>query len=131
MPSADFRIAVRSPLGFLSPLGTRCGSPEVSSTTFAAHLPDLHPEPFDGVDFASWGTLVQLGLPHIRFLFVRSQLCSTLLSGFPLRFANTSSPSDCVKDFHLLVVEHARHTPQGTALPSRFGRTMPAPQICE
>jgi hypothetical protein len=31
----------------------------------------------------------------------------------PLRFAMTSPPSGCQKDFHLQTVEHARHTTKG------------------
>src|SRR5207249_618123 len=32
------------------------------------------------------------------------------VAGTPLRFAITSPPSGCEKDFHLRAVEHARHT---------------------
>jgi hypothetical protein len=50
--------------------------------------------------------------------------CSTLLSDPasrrpPLRFAITSPPSGCEKDFHLPAIEHARHT-KAKAQP--FGR---------
>src|SRR5262249_5472681 len=67
------------------PDGRRFGTwrrpPEVSSTAFAAHLPDLHPRPLMDMDFAVSRPLVRPGLPHIRFLFVRSRFGSTLLSG--------------------------------------------------
>jgi hypothetical protein len=43
MPSADFCGAIRKLLNFLSPLGTRRRSSEVSPTAFAAHLPDIQP----------------------------------------------------------------------------------------
>jgi predicted nucleotidyltransferase len=44
LPSADFCDVVRLPHGSLSPeSGTRRRPPEVSSTAFTAHLPDLHP----------------------------------------------------------------------------------------
>src|SRR5208283_1660439 len=51
----------------------------------------------------------------IRFLFIGSRLCSTLLSDprlatTPLRFAITSPPSGCEEDSHPQAVEHARHT---------------------
>jgi len=70
------------------------------------------------MDFAFWRTLVHPGLPIIRFLFVRSRLCTTLPSDHPsrdapLRVASTSPPSGCAGDFHPLVIERARHTPDG------------------
>ena len=85
MPSADFCAAMGLPRGFLSPSPAWAGStrrrpPEVSSTAFPAHLPDLHPRPLMDEDFAVSCPLVRPGLPHIRFLFVRSRFCSTLLS---------------------------------------------------
>src|SRR3981081_3038155 len=38
----------------------------------------------------------------------RPRLAASVIS--PLRFANPSSPSDWVEDFHLQAVVHARHT---------------------
>src|SRR4051812_7178672 len=61
-------------------LGTRRRPPEVSSTAFPAHLPDVHTRPLMDVDFAVTCPLVRPGMPQIRFLFVRSRICSTLLS---------------------------------------------------
>src|SRR5262249_15523114 len=60
--------------------GTWRRPPEVSSTAFAAHLPDLQPRPLMDKDFAVSRPLVRPGRPDIRFLFVRSRFCSTLLS---------------------------------------------------
>src|SRR4051795_2495890 len=81
MPSADFCAGVKGPCGPLSLVSeTRRRSPEVSSTAFTAHLPDLQPRALDGGDFAVSRPLVRPGLPHIRFLFVRSRLRSTLPS---------------------------------------------------
>src|SRR5215475_5707587 len=86
MHSADFCAAMGSPHGFLSPfagagrLETRRRPPEVSSIAFTAHLPDLQPRPLMDEDFAVSRPLVRPGLPHIRFLFVRSRFWSTLLS---------------------------------------------------
>src|SRR3954469_18090698 len=81
MPSADFCTGVRGPQGPLSLVSeTRRRSPEVSSTAFTAHPPDLQPRPLMDQDFAVSRPLVRPGLPHIRFLFVRSRICSTLLS---------------------------------------------------
>src|ERR1035438_2840744 len=49
----------------------------------------------------------------IRFLFIGSRLCSTLLSDpasrrKPLRFAITSPPSGCEEDLHPQAINHAR-----------------------
>ncbi|MCH8118528.1 MAG: hypothetical protein IIC00_02235 [Planctomycetes bacterium] len=79
MPSADFCMAVRKPHDCLSPeSGTPCRPPEVSSTTFTAHLPNIQPWTLMDMDFVVFGQLVQPVLPRIRFLFVRSRLCYTL-----------------------------------------------------
>jgi hypothetical protein len=81
MPSADFCTGVKEPRGPFSPVtGTRRRPPEVSSTAFPAHPPDLHPRPLMDEDFAVSRPLVRPGLPDIRFLFVGSRFCSTLLS---------------------------------------------------
>src|SRR5512135_978270 len=81
MPSADFCTGVKGPRGPFSPVtGTRRRPPEVSSTAFPAHLPDVHPRPLMDEDFAVTCPLVRPGLPQIRFLFVRSRFWSTLLS---------------------------------------------------
>src|SRR3954466_7579859 len=86
MPSADFCTGVKGPRGPCSPVtGTRRRPPEVSSTAFPAHLPDLHPRPLMDGDFAVRCPLVRPGLPDIRFLFVRSRFCSTLLSDLASR----------------------------------------------
>src|SRR3954451_4225835 len=61
-------------------LRTRRRPPEVSSIAFPAHLPDVHTRPLMGVDFAVTCPLVRPGMPQIRFLYVRSRFCSTLLS---------------------------------------------------
>jgi hypothetical protein len=58
----------------------RCRPPQVNSIAFPAHLPDLHPWPLMEMDFAIRCPLLRPGLPHIRFLFVRSRVCSTLPS---------------------------------------------------
>ena len=54
--------------------------PEVRPTAFAAHLPDLPPRALMALDFAVIGPLVRPGRPRIRFLSIRSRLCSTLPS---------------------------------------------------
>jgi hypothetical protein len=85
MSSADFCIAVRESHDSLSPFQaslpwTRCRSPKVSLTAFVAHPPDLHSLPLMSLDFVTSCSLVRQRLPHIRFLFVESRLCSTLPS---------------------------------------------------
>src|SRR5437762_7431682 len=64
---------------------TRCRSLGVSPTAFIAHPPDLQFWPLMDMDFATSCPLVRPALPHIRFLFVGSRLCSTLPSDGPSR----------------------------------------------
>ena len=81
MASADSWAAVREPHDPLSPKsGTRPRPPEVSIIAFTAHLPDLQPWPLMDKDFVIHCPLVRPDLPRIRFLSVRSRLCSTLPS---------------------------------------------------
>jgi hypothetical protein len=122
MPSADFCGAVRAPYGVLSPVaGTARRSPEVSSTAFATHPPDLQGPSLDGWGLrdpplarpdgpASYPVFVHrvVVLLHASF---RRRLAET-----PLRFASTSPPSGCAGDFHPQAVEHARHTVAGVSL---------------
>ena len=129
-PSADFCVAVRSPFGSLSSefRDTPQISPKVSSTAFAAHLPDLQPWPLMDTDFAISCPLVRPRMPRIRFLYVRPRLCSTLPSDAtsrwtPLRFANPSPPSGWIGDFHPQTVEHAGHTTNAL----RASLLLPAP----
>src|SRR3954462_2074061 len=116
MPSADFCTEVREPRGPLSPVtGTRRRPPEVSSTAFTAHPPDLQPRAFDGYGLrgkssarptraASYPVSVRRVAASLHASF-RPRLAAT-----PLRFARTSPPSGCAEDLHPQAVEHARHT---------------------
>jgi hypothetical protein len=56
-------------------------SPKVSSTAFDAQPPDLPPVSLMDMGFAVTCPLARHRRPHIRFLFIGSRLCSTLLSG--------------------------------------------------
>ena len=56
-------------------------SPEVSSTAFDAQPPDLPPVGLMDMGFAITCSLARHRRPRIRFLFIGSRLCSTLLSG--------------------------------------------------
>src|SRR5512135_3620398 len=116
MPSADFCTGVRGPRGLLSLVAeARRRPPEVSSTAFTAHPPDLQPQALDG-----WGLCGQLSARPTRAasypVSVR-QVAASLHASFrprlaatPLRFARTSPPSGCAGDLHPQAVEHARHT---------------------
>src|SRR3954452_1510030 len=116
MPSADFCTGVRVPCGPLSPVtGTRRRPPEVSSTAFTAHPPDLQPQALDGYGLrgqssarptraASYPVSVRQVAASLHASF-RPRLAAT-----PLRFARTSPPSGCAGDLHPQAVEHARHT---------------------
>ena len=116
MPSADFCTGVRKPCGSLSPVTeTRRRSPEVSSTAFTAHPPDLQPQALDG-----YGLRDQLSArpaPAASYPVSVRQVAALLHASFrprlaatPLRFARTSPPSGCAGDLHPQAVEHARHT---------------------
>ena len=85
---------------------TRCRSLGVSPTAFLAHPPDLQPWPLMDMDFATSCPLVRPALPHIRFLFVGSRLCSTLPSDSPSRFCPCA-----------LLVLHLHQVAQGTFTP--------------
>ena len=59
---------------------TNGGSPEVSSTAFRTQPPDLQPVLLMDMDFVVNCQLVQHRMPLIRFLYIGSYVCSTLLS---------------------------------------------------
>ena len=82
MPFADFCDVVRVNHFTLSHDSvTRHRSPEVSSTAFDTQPPDLPPVSLMDMGFAIMCSLARHRRPHIRFLFIGSRLCSTLLSG--------------------------------------------------
>src|SRR5215471_16774329 len=56
-------------------------SPEVSSTAFDAQPPDLPPVRLMNMGFVVVCRFARHRRPHIRFLFIGSHLCSTLLLG--------------------------------------------------
>ena len=60
-------------------------SPEVSSTTFDAQPAGFTTSGFDGSGLRRHVPLARHRRPHIRFLFIGSHLCSTLLSGLASR----------------------------------------------
>src|SRR5258705_12762388 len=62
------------------------------------------------MDFATSCPLVRPALPHIRFLFVGSRLCSTLPSDGPSRFRPCAS-----------LVLHLHQVAQGTFTPKAVG----------
>jgi hypothetical protein len=83
-PSADFCRPVRRNRSLLSPdSGTYGRSPEVSSTAFRTQPPNLQPVPLMDMDFAVACPLARHRMPQIRFLYIGSYVCSTLLSDLP------------------------------------------------
>jgi hypothetical protein len=81
MPSADFCCEIRAPCDTLShDFATHSRSPEVSSTAFRTQPPDLQPVPLMDMGFAVIGQLARHRMPQIRFLYIGSYACSTLLS---------------------------------------------------
>ena len=84
MPSADFYCEIKAPCdAFSHDSVTRSRSPEVSSTAFRAQPPDLQPVPLMDMGFAIVRSLARHRMPPIRFLYIGSRLCSTLLSDPP------------------------------------------------
>jgi hypothetical protein len=81
MPSADFCRPVRTDRSILSPVfGASGRPPEVSSTAFRTQPPNLQPVPLMDMDFVVSSQLVRHRMPLIRFLYIGSYVCSTLLS---------------------------------------------------
>src|SRR5437764_8240548 len=80
-PAADFCRPVGTDHSALSPDSrTNDRSPEVSSTAFRTQPPNLQPVPLMDMDFTVSCPLVQHRMPQIRFLYIGSYVCSTLLS---------------------------------------------------
>src|SRR6202162_5728001 len=85
-PAADFCRPVRTDHSILSPVSRTDGrSPEVSSTTFRTQPPNLQPVPLMDMGFAIICPLARHRMPQIRFLYIGSHVCSTLLSDAPSR----------------------------------------------
>ena len=85
-PAADFCRPVRTDHSILSPVSRTSGrSPEVSSTTFRTQPPNLQPVPLMDMGFAIICPLARHRMPQIRFLYIGSHVCSTLLSDAPSR----------------------------------------------
>jgi hypothetical protein len=83
-PAADFCRPVRMNRFTLSPdFQTNGRSPEVSSTAFRTQPPDLQPVPLMDMGFAVICPLARHRMPQIRFLYIGSYVCSTLLSDPP------------------------------------------------
>ena len=81
MPSADFCRPVRIDRSTLSlDSETNGRSPEVSSTAFRTQPADLQPVPLMVTGLAMECPLARHRMPLVRFFFIGSHLCSTLLS---------------------------------------------------
>jgi hypothetical protein len=84
MPSADFCYEIKAPRdAFSRDSATHSRSPEVSSTAFRTQPPNLQPVPLMDMGFAVIGQLARHRMPQIRFLYIGSYVCSTLLSDPP------------------------------------------------
>src|SRR6516165_5834179 len=107
-PAADFCRPVRMNRSTLSPdFGTNGRSPEVSSTAFRTQPPDLQPVPLMDMGFAMHCPLARHRMPLIRFLYIGSYVCSTLLSD------PTSRRRPCASLLlHLHQVVEETHTPE-------------------
>jgi len=84
-PAADF---CRPGQGWIAPPsvpipGQTADLPEVSSTAFRTQPPDLQPVPLMDMGFAVICPLARHRMPQIRFLYIGSYVCSTLLSDPP------------------------------------------------
>ena len=80
-PSADFCRPVRRNRFHLSlDSETNGRSPEVSSAAFRTQPPNLQPAPLMDMGFAVICLLARRRMPLIRFLYIGSCVCSTLLS---------------------------------------------------
>jgi hypothetical protein len=80
LPAADFCRPVRRNRSLLSPdSGTNGRSPEVSSTAFRTQPADLQPVPLMDMGFAVTCPLARHRMPLIRFLYLGSPVCATLL----------------------------------------------------
>src|SRR5437016_2657841 len=102
------------------------GSPEVSSTAFRAQPPDLPPVSLMEMGFAVSCQLARHRRPPHPVLVHRLALLlhasfRPRLATTPLRFAMTSPPSGCQRDFHPQAVEHVRHTTKAPALRAGAG----------
>src|ERR1700691_6123153 len=89
-------------------------SPEVSSTAFDTQPPDLPPVSLMDMGFAIMGPLARHHRPRIRFLFIGSRHCSTLLSGL------ASRPSRSLDRSGLWQFEASSYKAAPKDLPSSF-----------
>ena len=114
-PSADFCRPVGTDCSTLSRVSTtNSRSPEVSSTAFRTQPPNLQPVPLMDMDFVVTCQLARHRMPRIRFLYIGSYVCSTLLSDPASRRRPCASLSlhlhQVVKrTFTFQAVAHARH----------------------
>ena len=116
MPSADFCCEIKAPYDTLShDSATHSRSPEVSRDRLLYATAEFTTSALDGYGLrCQWPTRPA---PYASDPILIHRLVRLLhapfrphLTATPLRFAMTSPPSGCQKDFHLQAVEHARHT---------------------
>ena len=128
-PAADFCRPVRTDHSILSPVSRTSGrSPEVSSTTFRTQPPNLQPVPLMDMGFAIICPLARHRMPQIRFLYIGSHVCSTLLSDAPSRLRPCVSLS-----LHLHQVVKGTFTPKLSNLlgTRKYPPAKPGALVCE
>ena len=120
MPADDFCYALKEPYGAFSHESvTRSRSPEVISTAFRTQPADLQPVPLMDMGFAVSCPLARHRMPLIRFLYIGSYVCSTLLSDPASRRRRCASLS-----LHLHQVVKGTFTPK---LSNMLGTQQKAP----
>src|SRR5947208_17126864 len=126
-PSADFCGEIKAPCdAFSHDSVTHSRSPEVSSTAFRTQPPNLQPAPLMDMGFAVICLLARRRMPLIRFLYIGSRVCSTLLSD-PL-----SPKCPCASlSLHLHQVVKGTFTPKLSNMlgTHKTGRTLARPYV--
>src|SRR5207253_1187077 len=135
MPSADFCRPVRTDRSILSlDFETNGRSPEVSSTAFRAQPPNLQPTPLMDMGFVVICQLARRRMPLIRFLYIGSHVCSTLLSDPPSPERPCASLSlhlhQVVKRTFTFELSNMLGTQKGCRLESRQAKSL-TPQAIE
>jgi hypothetical protein len=115
MPSADFCRPVTRDCSRVSLLRDKQQISRGKSNRFQRTTAGFTNSALDGSGLRSTVQTRPTLHASIRFLSIGSRLCfhtsfRPLLAETPLRFAITSRPSGCERDFHPLAVKHARHT---------------------
>ena len=115
MPSADFCRSLTLDYSRVSLSSRQVADLPSKPNPFSRPTAGLPTSALDGCGLRYTVPTRPTPYASIRFLFIGSRFCfhasfRRLLAESPLRFAITSPPSGCERDFHPLAVRHARHT---------------------